>query len=141
MKKPSAWLGKTGDQGVPEVPSGLAIVRLAAVTVRAVSNRQCQASPASFRMRHSLTDDQLTALRLVRGDSLPSNPFERPQTRQQDRNLLMVLQLITRSAGSHQLTSRGAAYLSRIESEAGDQFAGYSLEVHSRPGEAQRPPE
>ena len=68
-------------------------------------------------MPHALTDDQLSALRLVRGDSLPPGPPARPQTRTQDRNLLMVLRLIELRGASYRLTARGAEYLERADLE------------------------
>lgn len=65
----------------------------------------------------ALTPDQLTALRLARGDCLPANPYERPRTRFQDRYLLLALRLIERRGAVCELTPLGAAYLRRVDAE------------------------
>ena len=69
-------------------------------------------------MPHALTHDQLTWLRLVRGDSLPPNPLAAPRTCIQDRNLLTRLRLIELRGASYRLTRRGADYLERVEFES-----------------------
>ena len=68
-------------------------------------------------MTSSLTDDQLTALRMARGDRMRPSPYLRPQTRRQDQNLLIALMLIERRDGVFQITERGCSYLERIDAE------------------------
>jgi hypothetical protein len=65
----------------------------------------------------ALSPDQLTLLRLARGDRLPRSPFERPQTRYLDRSLLVTLRLLEIHGASFELTPLGAACLKRIEAE------------------------
>ena len=48
---------------------------------------------------------------------MPPSPLAKPQTRVQDRNLLIILRLIERRGASYRLTVRGAEYLARVEFE------------------------
>lgn len=93
------------------------MVRPGITTFRAVPYRHGGIGARFFNMPHALTDDQMSALRLVRGDSLPPGPLTSPRTRIQDRNLLMVLRLIELRGASFRLTTRGAEYLERAELE------------------------
>ena len=67
------------------------------------------------RVPHALTFDQLTELRIARGDRMERSPHSRPQTIRQDRLLLVTLKLMARSEDSWLITERGRSYLGRIE--------------------------
>ena len=84
-------------------------------------------------MPNSLTDDQITALRLVRGDRLPPYPFRRPQTRIQDRSLLLALALIAPvGRGRFELTERGVRYLASVDEAAFAESLGSQTAVQMR---------
>ena len=72
----------------------------------------------------ALTSEQVTALRVVRGDQVPRYPFSRSQTRHQDQNLLVALMLVERHHRFFEITNRGADYLRRIDAEALSEDSG-----------------
>jgi hypothetical protein len=74
--------------------------------------------PEEWGVVASLTQDQLTLLRIARRNGLPPGPCLRPQNCLQDLTLLFVLQLIERRGGFFQLTTLGAAYLERVDAES-----------------------